>query len=184
MRPIVLKGEKVSLAILLREDLKRSWEWFNDRSTVRYLFNSAHFTLPEEEEEFYEDLKKNRDKAPVFAVVENKGGKLVGVAGFNWINWSARWGEIFYYLAPEERGRGYGTELAKLLCDYAFKHLNLRKVWAKVHADNAPSIRILEKNGFTLAGRLREHIWSDGRYVDELIYERFRGESRDKEIRP
>ncbi|MDK2783167.1 MAG: [ribosomal protein S5]-alanine N-acetyltransferase [Thermococcaceae archaeon] len=49
MRPIILKGEKVSLGILLKEDLQKSWEWFNERNTARALFNSAHFTLPEEE---------------------------------------------------------------------------------------------------------------------------------------
>ncbi|ALM75398.1 GNAT family N-acetyltransferase [Thermococcus barophilus] len=174
MRPIILEGEKVSLGILLKEDLRKSWEWFNERSTVRYMFNSAYFTLPEEEEELYEDLKKNREKVPLFAVVKNGDGKLIGIAGFNWINWQARWGEILYYLAPEERGKGYGSEIVKLLCDYAFKHLNLRKVWGKVHADNVLSIRVLEKNGFKLAGKLKDHVWSDGRYIDELIYERFR----------
>ena len=110
MRPIILKGKKVSLAILLREDLPQSWEWFNDRSTVRGLFNSAHFTLPEEEEEFYEELKKNREKSPTFAVIENESGKLVGIAGFNWINWQARWGEILYYLSPEDRERATGRK--------------------------------------------------------------------------
>ena len=179
IRPIILKGEKVSLAILLREDLPKSWEWFNDRSTVRGLFNSAHFTLPEEEEEFYEELKKNREKSSTFAVIENESGKLVGIAGFNWIDWQARWGEILYYLSPEERGKGYGTETVKLLCEYAFTHLNLHKVWAKVHSDNIPSIRVLEKNGFSLSGRFREHVWSDGRYLDELIYEKFRRDEND-----
>lgn len=62
----------------------------------------------------------------------------------------------------------------RLLCEYAFRHLNLRKVWAKVHSDNIPSIRVLEKNGFSLSGRFREHVWSDGRYLNELIYEKFR----------
>lgn len=175
MRPIILKGEKVSLGILLKEDLRKSWMWFNERSTVRYMFNSAYFTLPEEEEELYEDLKKNKEKAPLFAVVKNGEEKLIGIAGFNWINWQARWGEILYYLAPEEREKGYGSEIVKLLCDYAFEHLNLRKVWAKVHADNIASIKVLEKNGFKLAGKLKDHVWSDGRYIDELIYERFRG---------
>ena len=176
MRPIILKGKRVSLAVLLREDLKKSWEWFNDRSTVRYLFSSAHFTLPEEEEEFYEELKKNKERMPTFAVVENESGKPIGIAGFNWVNYQARWGEILYYLAPEERGKGYGTEVVKLLVEYAFRHLNLHKVWAKVHADNGASIRVLEKNGFTLAGRLRDHVWSDGRYLDGLFYELIRKE--------
>ncbi|WP_262926575.1 GNAT family N-acetyltransferase [Thermococcus henrietii] len=101
------------------------------------------------------------------------------MAGFNWVNWSARWGELFYYLAPEERGKGYGTEVVRLLCEYAFRHLNLRKVWAKVHSDNIPSIRVLEKNGFSLSGRFREHVWSDERYLDELIYEKFRRDEND-----
>ncbi|GAB6101546.1 hypothetical protein JCM16138_07690 [Thermococcus atlanticus] len=43
-----------------------------------------------------------------------------------------------------------------------------------MHEDNLPSIRVLEKNGFSLSGRFREHVWSDGKYLDELIYERFR----------
>ncbi|EEB74411.1 GNAT family N-acetyltransferase [Thermococcus sp. AM4] len=178
MRPVVLRGEKVSLGILLKEDLRKSWEWYNERSTVRNFFNSAYFTLPEEEEEFYEELKKNKEKAPAFAVLKNDG-TLIGIAGFNWANWSARWGELFYYLAPEERGKGYGTEVVRLLCEYAFRHLNLRKVWAKVHSDNIPSIRVLEKNGFSLSGRFREHVWSDGRYLDELIYEKFRSSGND-----
>lgn len=181
MRPIILKGEKVSLGILLKEDLQKSWEWFNERSTARALFNSAHFTLREEEEEFYEEIKKNKDKMPAFAVIENGSGKFVGVAGFNWVNYQARWGEIFYYLASEEREKGYGTEVVALLVDYAFNHLNLHKVWAKVHADNRASIRVLEKNGFTLAGRLRDHVWSDGKYVDELFYELIRGEWRESQ---
>lgn len=121
-------------------------------------------------------MKKNKDKAPTFAVIENESGRLIRIAGFNWISWQARWREIFYYLVPEERSKGYGSETVRLLCEYAFRHRNLHKVWAKVHADNVPSIRVLEKNGFALVGRLRDHVWNDGRYVDELIYERFRGE--------
>ncbi len=82
MRPTILKSEKVSLGVLLKEDLSKSWKWFNDRSTVKYMFNSAYFTLQEEEEKFYKELKKNKDKAPVFAVVKNGDEKFVGVAGF------------------------------------------------------------------------------------------------------
>ncbi len=63
MRPTILKSEKVSLGVLLKEDLSKSWKWFNDRSTVKYMFNSAYFTLQEEEEEFYKELKKDKDKA-------------------------------------------------------------------------------------------------------------------------
>ncbi|WP_245612543.1 GNAT family N-acetyltransferase [Palaeococcus ferrophilus] len=45
-----------------------------------------------------------------------------------------------------------------------------------MHADNRASIRVLEKNAFAPAGRLRDHVWSDGKYVDELFYELIRNE--------
>ncbi|WP_240924210.1 hypothetical protein [Thermococcus sp. 21S7] len=45
MKPVILKGGKVSLATLLKKTSAKAG-WFNDRSTVRALFNSAQFTCP------------------------------------------------------------------------------------------------------------------------------------------
>ena len=55
-------------------------------------------------------------------------GKIVGVAGYNSINWSNKTAYIGYWLGEEFQGNGIMTKVAKTLTDYAFSELNLNKV--------------------------------------------------------
>ena len=66
-------------------------------------------------------------------------------------------------------GRGYGREAVSLLLDYAFRVRNLRRVWLEVHAANERAIRAYKACGFVEEGRMREHVWLAGRYVDNVI---------------
>lgn len=54
---------------------------------------------------------------------------------------------IGYLLDPAHAGRGYATEVAAELLRLAFTELGVRRVTAGCFADNAASIRVLEKNG-------------------------------------
>lgn len=54
-----------------------------------------------------------------------------------------------------ERGKGYGTEVVRLLLAYAFKHLNVWNVWLDTAAYNVAAIRAYEKAGFREIGRRR-----------------------------
>jgi RimJ/RimL family protein N-acetyltransferase len=56
-----------------------------------------------------------------------------------------------------------------LLLDYAFRIRNFRRVWLEVHAANERAIRAYQACGFVEKGRMREHVWLDGRYVDNVI---------------
>jgi len=53
-----------------------------------------------------------------------------------------------------------------ILTDYAFTMRNVPKVHLSVHATNERAIRAYEAVGFVVEGRLREHAWSNGAYVD------------------
>jgi RimJ/RimL family protein N-acetyltransferase len=50
-------------------------------------------------------------------------------------------------------GKGYATESAKVMIDYAFESLELEFLIARVLPENAASIRVLEKLGFKLVGK-------------------------------
>ena len=56
-----------------------------------------------------------------------------------------------------------------LLLDYAFRLRNLRRVWLEVYADNERGIRAYKSCDFVEEGRMREHVWLEGRYVDNVI---------------
>lgn len=63
--------------------------------------------------------------------------------------------ELVYVLARSQWGQGIGTELARAVTAYGFG-LGLPEVWATVDADNAGSIRILDRLGYTLRGERDE----------------------------
>jgi hypothetical protein len=56
-----------------------------------------------------------------------------------------------------------------LLLDYAFWIRNFRRVWLEVHAANERAIRAYRACDFVEEGRMREHVWLAGRYVDKVI---------------
>jgi len=68
----------------------------------------------------------------------------------------------------EQRGKGYGTEAVRLILSYGFNQLNLNNIMLSVHADDYPAIACYKKIGFKDAGRRREWVFKNGKYVDTL----------------
>ena len=175
MRPIILKGNLVSLGVILREDLGQVWLWYNDRKVRRYLSFPGEIFFYEDELEWYEALRREKKNEKVFAIVENSSRSFVGLVGIHKIDPHNGHAELGYFLGREHWGYGYASEAVKLALQYAFEWLNLRKVYAHVFGTNGASIKVLEKNGFQLAGRWKEHQYVPGEgFVDVLMYERFR----------
>ncbi len=55
------------------------------------------------------------------------------------------------------------------MLDYAFRLRNMRRVFLTVNDNNERAIRAYRACGFVEEGRLREHVWSNGAYID-LVY--------------
>jgi len=180
MRPIILKGNLVSLGMLLRDDLRQIWLWYNDREVRRYLSFPEEIFFYEDELEWYEALRREKKHEKVFAILENSSRSLVGLIGLHRIDHHNGRAELGYFIGREHWGYGYASEAVRLALEYAFEWLNLRKVYARVYAPNEASIKVLEKNGFELVGRLRKHHHVPGYgFVDELIFEKFREEGKE-----
>ena len=64
--------------------------------------------------------------------------------------------ELGYSILPAFQGRGYATEAARALIAWAFAQPRVRRIVANCLADNAASIRVLEKAGMRRTGRDRE----------------------------
>lgn len=63
-------------------------------------------------------------------------GKIVGVAGFNSINWTNKTAYIGYWLGEKFQGKGIMTKVANALTNYAISELRLNKVEIRVAAGN------------------------------------------------
>ena len=72
--------------------------------------------------------------------------------------------ELGYILSPPAWGRGFATEIARALSDYALFTLGRDRLIATVDDGHRPSVRVLEKIGMTLVKRVDD---PEGAY---LIY--------------
>jgi len=66
-------------------------------------------------------------------------------------------------------GKGYGTEAIELLTDFIFNEMNINKVKLNVYSFNKRAVRCYEKCGFVREGVLRQEIYREGRYHDDIV---------------
>ena len=71
----------------------------------------------------------------------------------------------------KERGKGFALEALEMLCNYAFKHLNMHQIFANITEDNLVSHRLFKKLGFEETGVKKDWIVSGGVYKNEHIYQ-------------
>ncbi len=70
---------------------------------------------------------------------------------------------------PQLFGQGYGTEITRLVVNYALSTVGLHRVSLGVYDSNSRAQRVYEKCGFSHEGRLREVLRWDGQWHDELL---------------
>src|SRR5262245_12716795 len=78
--------------------------------------------------------------------------------------------EVGWGVAPSVWGRGYGTELARLLTGMAVERLGAQSVTCKVMAPNLASRRVAEKVGFLPDGKIAPFTTSDGREMTVHLF--------------
>jgi RimJ/RimL family protein N-acetyltransferase len=66
------------------------------------------------------------------------------------------------------RGRGYGTEITRLMLDYAFTALGLHNVLLTVASFNLAGQCAYRKAGFKEIGRRRQCRWLSGKLWDDI----------------
>ena len=54
---------------------------------------------------------------------------------------------MFYAIAPAHQHKGFASEAAQALVDYAFKTLNLKRIVATTSYDNSGSMGVMRKLG-------------------------------------
>lgn len=104
-------------------------------------------------------------KSYELAVTDKKSGQLFGAIALS-NNQRFKNGEIAYWIGEEFWGRGYATEAAEAIVQFAFSEKNYHKVFARCFHSNPASGRVLQKLGMTEEGVLIDHVIKDSRYED------------------
>jgi ribosomal-protein-alanine N-acetyltransferase len=88
-----------------------------------------------------------------FRVVHRETGALAGSCGFKGPPADGMV-EIAYAIAPDMQGKGFATEAARALVDFAFGSGDVRVVRAHTLPETNASTRVLAKCGFTHVGEV------------------------------
>ncbi|PYZ95034.1 RimJ/RimL family protein N-acetyltransferase [Salipaludibacillus keqinensis] len=107
-------------------------------------------------------------KTMITAIVFKR--EIIGVSGYNEINWSNRTAHIGYWLGEGYQGKGLVTKVVWALTDYAFRELRLNKVDIRAAEGNHKSRAIPERLGFVEEGSIRQAEWLYDHYVDHIVY--------------
>jgi ribosomal-protein-alanine N-acetyltransferase len=97
-------------------------------------------------------------------------GEFIGWCGLTRWNPDYRSASMGYCLGDGAWGRGYATEAAGAVLQWAFDTLDLNRVQAETDTRNAASARVLEKLGFLREGTLREDCIVNGDVSDSWVY--------------
>ncbi len=104
------------------------------------------------------------------AVCLRETGELVGDQMLHWVSREHQVGEIGFMFHPDHHGRGYATESAQPLIDYAFEVCGFHRIIGRLEARNGASARVLEKLGLRREALLIENEWVKGEWQSEIDY--------------
>ena len=164
----LIEGEKVVLRPITDADTDDIVRWRNDPEVWRYFLFREPFT-PEMHRAWLRD-KVAAGRVVQYIITERESGRSVGSVYFRDVdpkNESAEYG-IFIGEAAA-RGRGIGTETARLFTDFGLNVLRLHRISLKVLGGNEIARRSYEKAGFRTEGVFRDYVKLDGVFTDVVF---------------
>lgn len=169
-----LRGERIALGPIGREHVACFYRWFNDLRTLRTAGIGVEPRTLEDAERWVERIASADDGA-WFIVYEVASWRAIGFASLRDIDERNRTAEYAITIGESEaRGKGYGTEVTRLMLDYAFSWRGLHTVLLDVVAHNIAGIRAYERAGFREIGRIRQSDRLGGQVWDTVLMEAVR----------
>jgi RimJ/RimL family protein N-acetyltransferase len=167
-----LETERLVLRPFAESDFAQFAAMQEDPGLARWLYNDVR-TRDEARSHFERkmagrELHREGDWMSC-AAVERATGALAGDMAFHWVSEEHRTGEIGFIFAQPHQGKGYATEAARAVLDWAFA-AGFHRVIGRTEARNVASARVLERLGLRLEAHLVENEWVKGEWQSELVY--------------
>lgn len=148
-------------------DLASLVKYADNYNIARFLTNA--FPYPYTEDDGRKFLSMASNNTGIFAIDIN--GEAVGSIGiFPQSDIHEKNAEMGYWLAESFWGHGIMPRAIKEMVEYGFRTLDITRIFARPFSTNPSSQRVLEKAGFVFEARLKDALYKNGEYMDELIY--------------
>ena len=182
MRYACLKQERYEsgpLAVIpvREEDMELIRVWRNEQ--IRVLRQKKPLS-PEDQRRYFREAVLptfEQPHPPMLLFTYLLEERPIGYGGLVHIDWDHRRAEVSYLLETARSQEAADGEYAWLFSTFldlmkriAFDELGFNRLHAETFDIRQLHVQIMERNGFRLEGRMRQHVWIDGRFVDSLIH--------------
>ncbi len=175
-----LRTDRLVLRKIALDDIDDMYEYAKDPAVTKYLTWSPH---PDKAYTFeYVSYLQDRYKSGDFfdwGIIYD--GKMIGTCGFTRFDFQHNCGEIGYVVNPDYHDMGIATEAVGRVIKYGFERLRLNRIECRFMMENTASLRVMEKNGMTFEGALRQGMLVKGIYRDIGVCSMLRLEYENKD---
>jgi ribosomal-protein-alanine N-acetyltransferase len=159
--PPSIETDRLIIRRHVPEDFEPMCSFFSDEEATRLLDMTPEQKTEEAVRALLDDVIASYDsEEPIFAmaIVEKEEGKFVGSCGMAPDDLEPGEIQIFYVMLPEYQGRGFASEAAAGLVEYAFSKLGVDRLFASMAAENVASVKVAEKLGMTFEGLVEKEL--------------------------
>ena len=168
----MLTTKRLRLRAFDARDLAGLHACFGDPEAMRY-WNFPPSRTPAESARWLKILAKSTSPNSflAWAVADKKSDACIGMVNYHHREAHNRRLEVGYILCPKRQGAGLMTEAMRALLAYCFEDLEVHRVQALIHPDNAASIRLAKRLGFNCEGGPLIDYWRVGEtYMSVMLY--------------
>lgn len=174
-----MEDGRIYLRLMTKDDTDNIIRWRN-RDEVRNQFIYQKLFTRESHENWIKTMVET-GKVVQMIIVRSDDDRAIGSVYVRDIDIEHKKAEYGIFIGePDCLGKGYGTEAAELMAEYAFEYLGLHKLMLRVYADNERAIKSYEKAGFVKEAYLKDDVYIQGKYRDIVLMAMFNEE--DKEV--
>ena len=169
---ITLKTDRLILRRVEFNDIYDISRWKSDKDVSKNMAWSKVGSLMEVGEHlnyWLEQYETSKDFY-LWGIALKENGKLMGRIKITAINNLALSGELDYCLAKEYWGKGYVTEAAKKIIEYAFEEVGFNRIFAEHIVGNEASGKIMKKCNMQYEGLLRQVLKNELGFFDCKLY--------------
>jgi [ribosomal protein S5]-alanine N-acetyltransferase len=147
--PTVIETPHLRLRPFQSSDAPTIYPWMTDTEVQRYLPNGPDSTMEQVEARVARYMAHQAQHGySRWLIFDRATGEAIGDAGMLYMP-ATEETELGYRFIKARWGQGLATEVAQAWLALAFGALALPEVIAFAHPENVPSVRVMQKCGFT-----------------------------------
>lgn len=166
----VLKTKALRLRPIVDADTDLIVLWRNKDSVRKNFLYRSDFTAEIHKHWLETKVAAGEVVQFIIEILSKNSGIPVGSVYLRDIDYENSCAEFGIFIGEDSaRGKGVGTESAKMVLDYAHNKLGLHRIFLRLVADNVAAYKAYRKAGFVMEGIFRDMKKIEGKFVDIMF---------------